>query len=124
LVAVIDEADWKIVSQHKWHPHKNRNTFYARANIYKEGRRTGIYMHTLLTGWSLTDHEDHNGLNNQRSNLRSLTNSENVGHNLCENVYKRTDCDRWHAEKQVNGIRHYLGLFKTKQEALDAVESL
>ena len=34
-------------------------------------------MHKLITGWPQTDHIDHDGLNNQRYNLRDATSVQN-----------------------------------------------
>src|ERR1700733_7769883 len=73
--AEIDMADFATVDDFpgtwmsKWNP--TAQTFYARHNP-SYGRR-GTYMHRFILGvtnrriW--IDHEDHNGLNNKRSNI-------------------------------------------------------
>ena len=38
-------------------------------------------MHRLITGWPMVDHVDHDGLNNQRHNLRPATDETNQHNN-------------------------------------------
>jgi len=76
-IALIDDKDYELVSSYKWYAHKCDEQFYARTNIYKEGKRTLLSMHQLLTGWKLTDHINGNGLDNRRENLRACTTEQN-----------------------------------------------
>lgn len=66
---LYDEKDGDLIRQYKWSVEKG----YARANH--------IYMHRLILGVTdpkiEVDHIDHNTLNNQRSNLRLCSHSEN-----------------------------------------------
>jgi hypothetical protein len=82
MFAVVDDADFDLVSEFKWSAHKGRNTFYAYNSF------AGL-MHRLLTKppkGAVVDHRDRNGLNNQRSNLRVCSMSEN-----CENAKAHFD---------------------------------
>lgn len=95
LVALVDADDAEMVGAHRWHPHVqtgvgHHNT-YAWAHVQKpDGRRSTIRLHTLLTGWSLVDHVDGDGLNNRRANLRPATVSQNGG-----NMRSRTGASKY-----------------------------
>ncbi len=72
-VALVDDEDYELVSAYRWYPHKTYcNTFYAEITA-----RGHLSMHQLITGYAQTDHKDHNGLNNQRDNLRDATHPTN-----------------------------------------------
>lgn len=82
LVALVDDEDAELVAGYVWCPVKDRNTFYAYAHVPGSGPSTTtgkkIKMHRLIcpdiTGQ--IDHADRNGLNNQRSNLRPATDTQ------------------------------------------------
>lgn len=84
-VARVDDDDYEFAMQYRWHVVEKPGTAtsrplgpYANTGIRKpDGRKGGIRLHTLLTGWPLVDHIDHDGLNNQRSNLRPATTAQN-----------------------------------------------
>ena len=77
MAADVDDEDFLLVHGYHWTALRHRHTWYAVTRI--DGRT--IRMHRLILG--LTDsrvqgeHEDGNGLNNRRSNLRPATNSQN-----------------------------------------------
>lgn len=74
-VALVDDEDYEwLIQQGKWS--YNRKKGYA---FHKKGR-TIAYMHAEIVNTPVgmdTDHIDGNGLNNQRSNLRVCTHSQN-----------------------------------------------
>ena len=70
------------------------------------------------------DHQDGNGLNNQKSNLRFCTQSQNSANREANGIskYLGVDCDnrcdkKWRARINVNYKRKCLGYFKTQEEA-------
>lgn len=78
--ALVDNEDYDILIQWNWYAVKKENTFYARSNP-KQGI-TPIRMHRLIMGLNIgdervIDHINHNGLDNQKHNLRICTQSEN-----------------------------------------------
>lgn len=95
-VALVDDSDYERVAAHKWTYLKAKGslTIYARTSI---ARRT-VYMHRFILGEPqglVVDHEDGNGLNNQRSNLVPKTHQANVFHGLV-----RRDIAAWRAKKE------------------------
>lgn len=87
-VALIDEDDLALVSGHSWYAHESlhKQTWYARAGFWIDGRVRQVYMHRHLMGLTVwdgreVDHWDYDGLNNRRrSNLRIVTHAQNQQH--------------------------------------------
>lgn len=68
------------------------------------------------------DHINHDGLDNQRANLRVCTRHENMGNRRkVRGQFKHKGVSRhgrrFKAEIYCNGKKHYLGLFSTPEEA-------
>jgi len=130
-VALVDEADYEaLVAAGKWQALPAPNTFYAfRKSSRRDGKRLGVYMHTLLTGWPYVDHIDGNGLDNRRQNLRAATHSKNMMNRgpqsnntsgfkgVCRNRLK------WRAQIGLDGRHIHLGTFATPQEAAHAYDA-
>ena len=79
---LVDDKDYEKLSKHKWYAIKKNNAFYAVRNIVKDNnKRTMLLLHREILNITdrdiITDHIDHNGLNNKQSNLRKATWSEN-----------------------------------------------
>ncbi len=78
---LVDDEDFEFLNQWRWNVSKDYNTFYARRSVYEKGKYKNLIMHRLLLGLTdpkiFADHEDHNGLNNQRNNIRVATHSQN-----------------------------------------------
>lgn len=76
--AQVDDADFDWLMQWKWFATKRKNTFYAKRNPSKLAGHS--YMHIAIMGTKIgfhVDHIDHDGLNNQASNLRVCTPQQN-----------------------------------------------
>lgn len=115
MTAVVDAADYALVSGMKWYAYPDRNYFYAGSRA-KDGSR--IRMHRLIMDakkGEIVDHRDEDGLNNRRKNLRKVTNSHNL-HN-CRRTAKGCSWDertkRWKARIMVNRKEVWLGRFPT-----------
>lgn len=86
-ICLVDEEDFELVSKYSWVLEKGRTTFYAiYSRKFTSGDRITIRMHQLILNIKpetngkrsiKTDHINHNGLDNRRSNIRVCTNSQN-----------------------------------------------
>lgn len=134
LVAVVDAEDAAWARQFKWHAHNSRGLIYARRTQHiagngKNGTKLRLRMHREIMNPAddmVVDHINGNTLDNRRSNLRTVTRSENM-----RNVEGAQSCsatgirgieydkgrDRWRATIRVDGKRIRAGCFKTKEEA-------
>ncbi len=123
-VAVIDAADYPLVSPYRWHAALIKKRWYART--VKSGRR--LYMHRLIMGaqpGEQVDHQDLDGLNNRRSNLRYCNDSENQTNKPLRadstsgykgvRFFKRDGT--WYAAITKDRITYSLGYHKTAEEA-------
>ena len=120
--ALVDDADFEVVSKYRWHAYKHRNTWYAKRNVREhEGiNRKTEFMHKLITGYAQTDHENGDGLDNRRANLRDATDQQNRMNmrkstkpksSVFKGVHWLRSTGRWHAEIKLNGRKHHLGFF-------------
>jgi len=85
--ALVDDADFTWLNAWRWHAKRGRRTYYARRVDYSTGRKAQVFMHREILGMGKqdllqVDHTDHNGLNNQRHNLRKVTQRENANNPL------------------------------------------
>lgn len=128
--AIVDDEDYEYLNQYKWFAHRNgRNVYAERNSTYIKGqKRKTIGMHTEIikpTNQEI-DHINGNGLDNRRANLRVCehkNNSKNRKLNInntsgYKGVHKYQN--KWRAEIRNDGIRIYLGVFSTRQEAAEA----
>lgn len=126
FVAVVDAADFHLVSQFSWSVKRvpNGKTFYAQST-------KGLLMHRLIMGVDCpVDHKDGDGLNNRRENLRAATQSQNCAnrrkHQIGKSKYKGVTPrgKKWAAEVRRRAGRgmdcFYLGLFDTEEAAAAA----
>lgn len=125
-VAIIDDADWHVVAAHKWCNVKSRTVDRSYAATKLNGKR--VWMHCLLTGYSMTDHRDGDGLNNRRYNLRPCTNAQNCrnrrkpsgGTSRFKGVCWNRQKDKWTAQIRMDKRTRHLGTFSTEEEAAAA----
>jgi hypothetical protein len=126
--AIIDAADVPLVAGHNWCALVRPHTVYAgRGDCTGPTFRT-VQMHRVLMGEPDgldVDHEDGNGLNNTRDNLRPATRPQNQ-HNArtrsdntsgYKGVYWSNREGVWKAQIRINGRRKYLGRHDTPEDA-------
>lgn len=126
-MALVDDADYELVVQYRWWADgaagKNL-VLYARGRLGSTHQSPMVSMHKLITGWPQTDHEDHDGLNNQRYNLRDASRSQNTANQRPirggTSRYKGVVHNRhgtWTSRIKFGGSAVYLGNFGTELDA-------
>lgn len=132
--ALVDDEDYEYLNQWKWRALKSRNTYYAVREIWNKIKKTctTLLMHRKIMGLTrkdkvMMDHIDHNGLNNQKNNLRLCTCSQNQGNvkkinskSGYKGVSFHISSNKWRSELTHNSKTHWLGRFDTKEEAARA----
>src|ERR1700741_189957 len=109
-VALVDDGDFEKVDRYKWHASRvvskttGRIKWYAKRNACRARTPKGsahLYMHRLILDAKpeiQIDHQDTDGLNNTRNNLRRATSRQNAANS----VKKR-------------GISSFKGLYRTSE---------
>lgn len=121
----IDVADYAKVKTVHWHVHYGYGKKYARA--------TGVgYMHRVLTSAppkTEVDHDDGDGLNNRKENLKVGTSSQNQMNRHRVNCNSKSGhtgvvwapyINRWRSHITVNRKYIHIGTHKTIAEAIAA----
>jgi hypothetical protein len=88
VYVMVDDEDYESVSKNRWYImrlyHCDTEILYARryAGAPRNGDFRAVLMHREILGAvgreQKVDHKDGNGLNNQKSNIRICTHSENM----------------------------------------------
>lgn len=125
--ALVDDEDFVNLNKTKWCAHKKRHYNYYATSKDKRGKQ--ILMHRLINKTPVnmdTDHIDGNGLNNQKSNLRTCTRSENQYKKKIQinnksgfvGIFYYKRYNKYRAQIKANKINYYLGLFNSLKDAL------
>ena len=130
-VALVDDEDYDYLMQWKWCATKDYNTYYAnREGSVKEDNKKFI-MHRVIMNTPdnmVVDHIDHNGLNNQKSNMRNCSPKEN-SRNMRprgKTGYLGVCYDRKYIKAciKIRGKNRHLGNYKTEEEAARAYDKV
>jgi hypothetical protein len=125
-VALVDDEDYEYLNQWRWNAKETGSGHYAMSFEFINGKQKNIRMHRLLMNTPTdmdVDHIDHNGLNNQKSNLRNCTKSQNsmntspCGVSGYLGVSIRTGTTKYFAQIKVNKKTLFLGMFDDPKEA-------
>ena len=123
---LFDKEDYDKVKQYHWY---KEATGYIRAS-----NKERIFLHRLIMGNPdnmVIDHKNHNLLDNRKSNLRIVTNSQNAMNKVIVSnntsgvtgVVWVKDMQQWRAEIKINMKTIYLGFFNNKDDAIAARKS-
>ena len=126
-VALVDDEDYDKLIKYKWHL-RDIKIMHAGTKVKIDGKWFEKRMHHFLVnvpeGFEV-DHIDQNGLNNQKSNLRVATHSQNM---MNRNSFKGSSskykgvsfdkkCNKWRSEVSLNKKHYYLGMFENESDA-------
>lgn len=133
LFSKVDDSDFEDLSQFKWQIAGNieARTFYAQRNVFKDGKWKKEKLHRRIMNCpkGLTvDHINGDGLDNQRSNLRICTESENLKNrkhqkNRCSSKFigvsrmRNKKSIKWSAKIWTDGRTMWLGCFDIEVDA-------
>lgn len=126
--AIVDHADYEMLSRWKWQAVKAPCTWYAR----RSERTAGCtYMHRQLMPLAETvDHISGDGLDNRRGNLRPATQAQQCRNSRPKgglSKYKGVALDRrdgvWYAHITVNRVRMHLGRYDSEVRAARAYDA-
>lgn len=130
---IVDDADWPLVAGYRWRVHEqDRKPGYRPLGPYAvtsfrrdDGRQVSVFIHKMITGYERTDHINHDGLDNRRTNLRPATRGQNGANQRSQagstSRYKGAGWDpkrrTWKAQIAVDGKRRHLGYFALEEDA-------
>jgi hypothetical protein len=124
---IVDDEDLAYLNKWKWCYHRGYAVRTQRVN----SKQALVYMHRLILNaqpGQACDHVNGDGLDNQRSNLRICTQSQN-GMNRgkqknntsgFKGVTWNKDHKKWKAQIMLNGKSIYIGYFDDPEEASKA----
>lgn len=91
MTTLVDDEDYEYLNRFKWYAAKTLHAWYATRCVRKQGGYIRYHMHRVImstTDGLVVDHKDHNGLNNQKSNLRNCTVSQNAFNSFAKGEIK------------------------------------
>jgi hypothetical protein len=135
LIALVDEVDAELVAGYRWRAVKIKHCFYARTQLREPGWPC-VYMHRLLLAVPrgvCVDHINHDGLDNQRANLRVCSKAQNLANARKRISPRGTHSDfkgiifigrlqKWRAQISFQKVRRYLGHYSSEVEAARAYD--
>ena len=130
-VALVDDEDYGLVARYRWNVIETETSAgvtcaYAVTRMHRaDGARGHVLMHNLIMGIIGVDHFNHNGLDNQKENLRPATATENLGNkrrrrsgsSRYKGVTWSKQRKRWIAQIRRDGKVRHLGLFDSEADA-------
>jgi hypothetical protein len=128
---IVDDEDFEYLNQWEWHLNSKKAVHkYAERKVYGNGKQKHILMHRLVNKTPeglMTDHINHNTLDNRKSNLKTVTSHSNQlnrkglqsnnksGHS---NVSWHKSTKKWQVSYTLMGKQVYIGVFENKNQAI------
>jgi hypothetical protein len=135
-VALVDDEDYERVVCHKWYarPSHDKKTWYAIHDVkIAKYRWVSMGMHRLIlnapNGLDV-DHRNHDGLDNQKNNLRLCSEAQNnyntrrsiANRSGFKGVHWHSQCNKWRARIVVKHKGISLGCFFCIKKAVKAYD--
>lgn len=122
--ALVDDEDAGLLRRSSWQIQISGTLRYARRSTGPRGNTT-VYMHREIMrppDGMVVDHIDGNGLNNQRSNLRVVTHSQNLWNQRkkADGVSLRRQNGKWRATIDYESKKYEIGFYAERGDALAA----
>lgn len=126
--AMVDDEDYDWLMTWKWYANSmGTKTHYAVSSLPRSEGHGIFLMHRLLLVYPsnglMVDHINHNGLDNQKSNLRIVTRRQNAENRRRSHSSKypgvcwEKRAKKWMSSAQCNGRNITIGRFHTEIEA-------
>jgi hypothetical protein len=123
--ALVDDEDYETLAKFKWHYHSAG--YAARFGSRKHGHKYYLMHRVILEppqGF-VTDHINHDKLDNRRANLRTATHAQNMFNTRIsknntsgyKGVSFRESCGKWHASASIKNKSKHIGFYQTPLEA-------
>ena len=137
MYALVDDADHEWLNRYKWYAKKSNKTYYAvRQQRVSKHKQATVLMHREILGLKQGDpregdHRNHNGLDNQRNNLRIADKAQNQ-QNRTErrNSYSKYKGVSWNKRDRkwqvyigLGGKSKYVGYYEDEKEAARAYDA-
>lgn len=136
--AIVDDKNYKWLLRYSWRVLKIKHTCYALTSVWDFQLKIHhtIRMHRLILNaqkGEITDHINHNGLDNRECNIRKCTHSQNNQNRKPYNLKSTSKymskykgvyhiSNKWMAGITLNKNHSYLGLHNTEIEAAKAYD--
>lgn len=133
MEAIVDDEDYEYLNQWKWCAQFNNFVCYAvRMENGTDCKRIKILMHRVVFNaqqGQKIDHENRNGLDNRKKNLRISSSSQNAYNakkhvdavtSIYKGVYFVTGRNKWRADIVYDKKRLFLGYFNSEIDAAKA----
>lgn len=128
-LCMVDDLDYENLLKYKWYIMKNNYVRASFRSLKRKDNRIGIHRYLMnCPDHLVVDHIDGNPLNNQRSNLRLATNSQNICNSKKQKntlskyigvSYSKTEnrTKKWRAACEKSNKMIYIGRYQTEIEA-------
>ncbi|CAM0056157.1 HNH endonuclease [Vibrio phage F102] len=122
---ILDAEDYSKIYKTHWYAVEGRNTIYANGSV--DGRTRAIHQIILpVPLGKLVDHQDQDGLNNRKGNLRCTDKQGNARNTVIHRdntsgamgVSWKKDKNKWKAYTSVYRKQIHLGYFELYEDAV------
>lgn len=133
-VTLVDDEDYDFLMQWKWHAMIKKEDYRYAAR--RKNKKVLIMHRVIMNATDIkiaVDHKDHDGLNNQKSNLRLCINAQNIC-NRRTSIHKSSSkylgvylsnwaVKKWKAQITKNNQKFFLGHFDSEEDAACAYDA-